>query len=209
MVLLQEQTSFIENSNQAILCLDNNFNVSFLTKGAELLFDLNRNTLHNIEDINLKGLQDLKTLIGSDSYKKCQVTTKDKITKNIILSINPKFVDGEFVGATLVALEAALVNKAADEQEELQKKDKKTFIEIRNAILLHLARKKMAINQISLETGINWKTVEKHLTFLLGKKMVNEVFSTEYLRIFEISENGNEELKRIYGEKIFNQDTIK
>ena len=204
MQTLEKQTYFIEECNQAILCLDKDFNISFVSKGAELLFNLKRENTHNIEDINIRGIQNLKVLMNSQVYKKGQVITKDKITKNIILSIDPKFDNNKFTGATLVALEYAAINKAVEEQEEIQKKDKKTFFQIRNTILIHLEIKKRTINQISLETGINWKTVEKHLTYLLGKKMVNEVFSTEYLRVFEINDKGKEEIKKIYGNNIFN-----
>ena len=41
-----------------------------------------------------------------------------------------------------------------------------------------------------MDTGINWKTVEKHLTYLLGKKLIEEVYNSDYLRIFDLTDKG-------------------
>jgi len=67
---------------------------------------------------------------------------------------------------------------------------KKTFSELRDSILLNFGENKKTINQIASETGINWKTVERHLTYLMGKKLVVEVFNSPYVRIFALSEVG-------------------
>ena len=67
---------------------------------------------------------------------------------------------------------------------------KRTFIEIRNSILLSLASRQKSINQISSETQINWKTVERHLVYLMGKGWAREVFSSAYVRIFELTAFG-------------------
>ena len=55
----------------------------------------------------------------------------------------------------------------------------------------------MTINQVSTASNINWKTVEGHLTYLCGKGMVTEVFKSEYIRIFKITDLGKEYLKKI------------
>ena len=34
-----------------------------------------------------------------------------------------------------------------------------------------LTKGRMTINQIAIDSGINWRTVEKHLTYLIGKKL--------------------------------------
>ena len=77
---------------------------------------------------------------------------------------------------------------------------KKTFEDLRNSILINFKDNKKTINQIASETGINWKTVERHLTYLMGKKLVNEVFNSPYVRIFALSEIGIEQVKKL-GEK--------
>jgi len=202
METILQQTSLLENTDRAIICVDSEYKLSFFTKGAEMLFDLNKNDEHTINDIKIEGIEETKTLLEKPSHIKGQITTKDRIKKNIILSTDPKYQKEEFLGAVLVALENTIVSEALLSSKDTQKKDKKTFVEIRNTILLCLLNKKMAINQISLETNINWKTVEKHLTYFLGKKMVNEVFSSEYLRVFEISEKGKTTLKDTFGDKV-------
>ena len=72
---------------------------------------------------------------------------------------------------------------------------KRKFIEIRNSILLSLTDGQKTINQISSETGINWRTVERHLTYLIGKGWVKEVFSSAYVRIYELTSFGSEYLR--------------
>ena len=67
---------------------------------------------------------------------------------------------------------------------------KRTFRELRFIILLTLLSGQQTTNQISIKTSINWRTVESHLTFLVGKGLVNEVFKSEYVRIFKLTEQG-------------------
>ncbi len=73
---------------------------------------------------------------------------------------------------------------------------KRKFIDIRNSILLSLASGQKTINQISIEAGINWKTVERHLTHLIGKGWVREVFSSAYVRIYELTAFGKDYLRK-------------
>ena len=73
---------------------------------------------------------------------------------------------------------------------------KRTFIEIRNSILLSLASGQKTINQISGETNVNWKTVERHLIYLVGKGWAREVFSSAYVRIFELTAFGKDYLRK-------------
>ena len=73
---------------------------------------------------------------------------------------------------------------------------KRTFIEIRNSILLSLASGQKSINQISSETQINWKTVERHLVYLMGKGWAREVFSSAYVRVFELTAFGKDYLRK-------------
>ena len=86
---------------------------------------------------------------------------------------------------------------------------KRSFLKIRNSILLSLASGQKTINQISNESQINWKTVERHLVYLVGKGWVREAFSSAYVRIFELTAFGKDYLRRdvsknvrIYDKKI-------
>lgn len=87
---------------------------------------------------------------------------------------------------------------------------KRTFIKIRDSILISLASGQKTINQISSETEINWKTVERHLIYLIGKGWAREVFSSAYLRVFELTAFGKDYVRknvsknvRISDDKIF------
>ncbi|MBI2574693.1 hypothetical protein HYV82_02295 [Candidatus Woesearchaeota archaeon] len=74
-------------------------------------------------------------------------------------------------------------------------KSKRTFHIIRTAILNSLSGSQQTINQIAVKTGINWRTVELHLTYLAGRGLVREIFSSQYVRIFALTEHGREALK--------------
>ena len=73
---------------------------------------------------------------------------------------------------------------------------KRSFIDIRNSILISLASGQKTINQISNETQINWKTVDRHLIYLIGKGWVREVFSSSYVRTFELNAFGEDYLRK-------------
>ena len=82
---------------------------------------------------------------------------------------------------------------------------KRTFIEIRDLILLSLASGQKTINQISIITRVNWKTVENHLFYLSGKTLVKEVFSSSYVRVYELTAFGKDYLRQ-KGSRIKIQD---
>lgn len=77
--------------------------------------------------------------------------------------------------------------------------EKRTFGDIRRIILETLSKEKETINNLSKKADINWRTVESHLTYLMGRGLVTEVFSSEYVRIFGITPEG-EEFVRIMGD---------
>lgn len=79
---------------------------------------------------------------------------------------------------------------------------KRTFSELRNRILLALADGQKTTNQISIKSGINWRTVESHLTYLLGKGLVREVLKSEYVRIFRLTDDGELYVKELFSQKI-------
>ncbi len=74
---------------------------------------------------------------------------------------------------------------------------KRRFSDLRDLILENLNTSKKTVNQISSESGINWKTVDNHLIYLVGKGMVEVVFSSPYVKIFELTEQGKEYLEQI------------
>lgn len=73
---------------------------------------------------------------------------------------------------------------------------KRTFNELRNLVLLQLSKGRKTINTLCRESGISWKTLERHLTYLAGKGMVAEVFNSPYVRIFELTEKGKSYLEQ-------------
>ncbi|MBI2144648.1 hypothetical protein HYU17_05915 [Candidatus Woesearchaeota archaeon] len=75
---------------------------------------------------------------------------------------------------------------------------KRTFSELRHIILTVLLPCQQTTNQISVMTGINWRTVEAHLTFLIGKGLVVEVLKSEYVRIFKLTEEGRAAANSLY-----------
>jgi len=79
--------------------------------------------------------------------------------------------------------------------KQRQRNGKRTFSDLRTEILKALARGQKTVNKISSETGINWKTVDNHLIYLIGKGLVSVVFSSPYVKIFEISEKGKQKIK--------------
>lgn len=83
---------------------------------------------------------------------------------------------------------------------------KRTFVSIRNSILMSLASGQKTINQISGEAQINWKTVERHLVYLVGKGWVREAFNSSYVRIFELTAFGKDYLRRNVSKKLHISD---
>ena len=79
---------------------------------------------------------------------------------------------------------------------------KRTFSDIRDLILASLYDGKKTVNQLSAETNINWKTVDNHLIYLVGKGMAQVVFSSPYVKIFELTETGKDYVEYLKGGEI-------
>jgi len=75
------------------------------------------------------------------------------------------------------------------------RKGKRSFKEIRLNILQVLSTGRKTVNQLSQEAGVNWKTVDNHLIYLVGRGFATEVFSSPYVKIYEISERGKKHLE--------------
>ena len=69
---------------------------------------------------------------------------------------------------------------------------RRTFSELRQAVLITLLSGQKTTNEISTGTGINWRTAEAHLAFLIAKGFVAEVLRLEYVRIFRLTPVGEE-----------------
>jgi len=72
---------------------------------------------------------------------------------------------------------------------------RRTFDQIRVLILKTLEQKRKTINQIAKDIDVNWRTVDNHLSFLSDKDLIKEVFTSEYVRIFDITDKGMQFLK--------------
>ena len=73
---------------------------------------------------------------------------------------------------------------------------KRTYDKIRKSILSTIDGPQKTINEIAKNSKVNWKTVQRHLTYFKGMGFIEETFSSPYVRIFEITEKGKQELKK-------------
>lgn len=73
---------------------------------------------------------------------------------------------------------------------------KRTYDKIRKSILSAIDGPQKTINEIAKNSKVNWKTVQRHLTYFKGMGSIEETFSSPYVRIFQITEKGKEELKK-------------
>ena len=74
---------------------------------------------------------------------------------------------------------------------------KRSFEKLREQILCSFNKEKKTVNQLSTDAGINWRTVDNHLVYLVGKGMVNIVFESPYAKVHELSEKGKEYLEAL------------
>ncbi len=75
--------------------------------------------------------------------------------------------------------------------------EKRTFKEIREIILATLAKGKNTLNNLAKEAGVNWRTTDNHLNWMKGKGLVAEVFTSDYVRIFDLTEKGRQEAEKL------------
>lgn len=72
---------------------------------------------------------------------------------------------------------------------------KRAYPEIRKSILKAIEGSQKTINEVARTSKVNWKTVQRHLTFFKGTGLIIETFSSPYVRIFEITEEGKKILE--------------
>ncbi|MBS3159408.1 hypothetical protein J4436_01335 [Candidatus Woesearchaeota archaeon] len=169
--MTKEVFSFIEGLNEAYVIYDFNYNLIASSVGAKKY--MNVDFLEKIESDNKKYVKNNLFII--------------------VFKININNI-GYFC---YFIQELKEIKETIKDYKETIKETKRTFNEIRERILISLYSKKKSINEISINTGVNWKSVEKHLTFLVGKGLVEEVCSTEYIRIFDLTKIGCEGVKLI------------
>ncbi len=122
---------------------------------------------------------------------------KNGIPIDLFISIYPIMQHNKLNGFFFSATKQSKYKNAQIIGDVQRGEQKRTFEELRKIIVLALTHGRMTINQVSIKTGVNWKTVEKHLTFLIGKGYVEEVFSSEYVRIFELTQKGHTLVEKV------------
>ncbi len=199
-VLDSNNLSIIESLNEALITIDLQGTVLYWNNAAESLFG------HTKTDVLSKKLPfitphsefELEHVIEKTKEEKSITFRTQKQTKNgnvldLVMSTSPLFLEKQVIGVILIAKDYQTIKNVCFiplGEDPIIREQKRTFVVLRNLILLTVGESKKTINQIANDSGINWKTVEKHLTHLIGKKLVQEVFSSEYVRIFELTSQG-------------------
>lgn len=214
MITEQVVLNVLRNSTAVAIALDLEGNVFFWNRSAELLFGYKEEEVIGkfLPIIKNKNGFEFETIIeATKNYEslnfRSQKEDKNGNELDLVINTNSIYEDNLVTGVLLIIQKAECLKKIGYlPVGEVQKdcEPKRTFVTIRDLILLTLDDGKKTINQIATESGINWRTVEKHLTYLIGKKLVAEIFSSEFVRIFELTSMGyeyKEELKSQQYEK--------
>lgn len=146
-----------------------------------------------------KSLIELLKEEGSLLNRSIEGVDKEGNKINLAVSLFPLLFEGKMEGMYALVRKRGTTRHLNDilDDEKHAKRVKRTFSQIRLMILGCLLNGSQSTNQIANCSGINWRTVEKHLIYLVGKRFVNEVFKSEYIRIFEISDDGRNYLDRL------------
>jgi DNA-binding transcriptional ArsR family regulator len=187
--------SILNSSIYGILCMDLSLKVIFVNPKAEEILKSKKEEIIGVK--NPLHLEEGKIFarLGSltkNNNKLFLSNVKSKQTSELM-------IDGDISGiydsnGKLTGL-CCYISKTLSADKEGNGAKKRTFDSIRILILSTLYEKRKTINQIAKDIGVNWKTVEHHLTYLAGKQLIHEVLSSEYVRIFEITNKGREYMK--------------
>lgn len=190
--VLSSKITDVETSQNALLSLDLNNNVQLWSNGCESLFGYSKKeveaqkSLVFLKEKDQAIMQELwKRILADEAF----VHYMDAITKQgnairIKMHLSPLKEGNKITGSQIVIDEVYPKSAAL----------KRTFSIIRNMILFELYKGEKTINQVAINTNINWKTVEKHLVHLVGKKQAQEIFTSKFVRIFGISELGKKQV---------------
>jgi len=205
--------SILNNSPSAIFAFDLQGKVIFWNNSTENIFKYKKEEVLGkfLPFITQNSMYELETVItcakeGKQLNFKTQKRNKEGEILDLVLFSSPIYKCEEVIGISVIIQDALTLKKLSYIQLNInnftEKEQKRTFIEIRKIILSTLLNGKKTINQISTDSGVNWRTVEKHLTFLIGKKCVDEIFSSEYVRIFELTSQGKTYIEKIKTEEM-------
>jgi len=67
------------------------------------------------------------------------------------------------------------------------KRKKRKFEVLRAQILKQLKKGDKTVNELATAIKTNWRTIDKHITFLVGKGKVEPVIQTKYVRIYRLA----------------------
>ncbi len=190
----------LKDINEAIIALDLSGKILFWNNSAERLLGYNSNEVINkyIPIISNQSKYELDYALEKAkekqqfSFRTCK-KNKSGIVLDLIFVTSPILRNNAVIGISIWIQETSLLKKVCYiplDLGESEREQKRTFEEIRNLILITLLENQKTINQLANDSGINWRTVEKHLTFLIGKKLVEEILSSKYVRIFELTNSG-------------------
>ena len=213
---MYEENTLVHNilkSNNPVFAFDFDSKIVFWNNGSELLFNYEKDEVigKEIPFMTSGSRYEFDFVISRIKEGKCINFKTQKRSKNneildLVFFASPLYNDSEVSGVLVNVHDFASIKNLAYIPLEntycLLKDQKRTFIQIRKLILASLVGGKKTINQISLDAGVNWRTVEKHLTFLIGKKYVAEIFSSEYVRIFELTSFGTNFIKKVEVEEL-------
>lgn len=68
------------------------------------------------------------------------------------------------------------------------RRKKRTFKVLRREILKELRKGERTVNQIAKATGIEWRSVDRQLIYLIGTGQVTPVLQTSYVKIYKLAE---------------------
>jgi len=190
----------LETSKNAIFALDIDGKIILWSKGCELLFGFDKS--------EVTSLFPALMIPQSKQAEFYDIFLQKKDFDNIIFATEHIAKNGQIVKVRLhlspikdisrkICGYQGFYIKLADAPTS----QKRTFDLIRHILLLELSKGEKTINQLSVKSGINWKTVEKHLVYLMGRKWVTEIFNSRFVRIFGITKQGIEHLAELKSRK--------
>lgn len=201
---VQYLTEILNSSKYAIIAMDLDLTVTFINLQAKKMFKISDEEIlgkHNpfslgndIFNFSHDDLENRKRM----QIKRLRLENSDVDVKGHISPVFNK--ENNHCGYCIYVKK--LENSAHENKNEnlfingrvKEMSQKRSFSHIRHMILSALVDSRKTINQIAKDIEVNWKTVENHLTYLMGKKFISEVFSSKYVRIFKITEAGKRHL---------------
>ena len=216
----------LDSSKDAIIITDLKIpmKVSFWNKKAEETFGYKRSeVLGKInpalpEEHKLEMQSVRKEIIkGNEMLYKSKRRTKEGKLIDVLVKSHPFRRNDKISGIITSITPLTEIKDAQDMTATIRKRQqirKRSFFQIREKLLLELLKGEHTINELSVKTGINWRTVESHLVYLVGRGLIKEVFSSEYVRIFRISDFGRSYIlgkgnHKMNGYMRLNKNTIK